>query len=121
MELIDLVNSVVIFLSQTTLPRWKILIIMLSQFPLTFHQTENGMPHFIAYLMTYSCADWDGLCDYLGDIPWEDIFKLSACAAAGEFCEWVQVGIDMYIPASHCMYKVKSDSSQDFQILVLQR
>ena len=47
--------------------------------------------------MTYSCADWDGLCDHVGDIPWEDIFKLSACAAAGEFCEWVQVGIDIYI------------------------
>ena len=121
MELIDLVNSVVIFLSQTTLPRWEILIIIFSQFPLTFHQTENGMPRFIAYLLTYSCADWNGLCDYLGDIPWEDIFKHSACAAAGEFCEWVQVGIDIYILASDCMYKVKSDSFPGFQILVLQR
>ena len=23
----------------------------------------------------YSCADWDGLCDQLRDVPWEDIFK----------------------------------------------
>ena len=105
MELIDLVNSAVIFLSQTTLPRREILITMLSQFPLTFHQTQNGMSCFIAYLMTYSCADWDSLCDRLGDILWEDIFKLSACAAAGEFCEWVQVGIDIYIslPLIVCM------------------
>ena len=41
--------------------------------------------HCIAY--GYSCADWDGLCDYLGEVPWENIFKLSASAAAGEFCE----------------------------------
>ena len=46
----------------------------------------------------YSFPDWDGLCDHLIDVPWEDIFKLSASAAASEFCEWVQVGIDGYIP-----------------------
>ena len=34
-----------------------------------------------------SRADWDGLCDHLRDVPWEDIFKLSASAAASEFCE----------------------------------
>ena len=44
----------------------------------------------------YSCADWDGLHDHLTDVPWEDIFKLVASAAAKEFCEWVQVGIDVY-------------------------
>ena len=27
----------------------------------------------------------------------EDISKLSASAAASEFCEWFQVGIDIYI------------------------
>ena len=80
-ELINLVNSDVIFLSQMTLLRWltfllgsqtvilivllfwiyfflltlvfvlqwlslhwKILIMLLSQFPLTFHQTQNDMP-----------------------------------------------------------------------------
>ena len=46
----------------------------------------------------YSRADWDGLRDHLRDVPWEDIFKLSASAAASEFCKWVQVGIDVYIP-----------------------
>ena len=46
------------------------------------------------------------------DVPWEDIFKLSASAAASEFCEWVQVGIDVYIP--HRKYQVKSHSSQWF-------
>ena len=32
------------------------------------------------------------------EVPWEDIFKLGAYAAASEFCEWVQVGTDVYIP-----------------------
>ena len=60
----------------------------------------------------YSRADWDGLCDHLRDVPWEDIFKLGASAAASEFCEWVQVGIDVYIP--HRKYQVKPHSSPWF-------
>ena len=46
------------------------------------------------------------------DVPWDDIFKLGASAAASEFCEWVQVGIDVYIP--HRKYQVKSHSSPWF-------
>ena len=60
----------------------------------------------------YSCADWDGLRDHLRDVPWEDIFKLSASAAANEFCEWVQVEIGVYIP--HSKYQVKPDLSPWF-------
>ena len=33
---------------------WKILVMLLSQFPMTFHKTQNGMSHFIARLMTNS-------------------------------------------------------------------
>ena len=66
--------------------------------------------HHTAY--DYSCADWDSLHDHLRDIPWEDIFKLGASAAASEFCEWVQVGIDVYIP--HRKYQVKPHSSPWF-------
>ena len=57
----------------------------------------------------YSCAVYDGLCDHLRDVPWEDIFNLSASAAASEFCEWIQVGIDVCIP--HRKYQVKPRSS----------
>ena len=64
----------------------------------------------IAY--DYSHADWDGRRDHLRDVPWEDIFKLSASAAASEFCEWVWVGIDVYIP--HRKYQVKPHSSPWF-------
>ena len=61
--------------------------------------------HRLAY--DYSHADWDSLHDHLRDVPWEDIFKLAASAAASEFCEWVQVVID-------CKYQVKPHSSPWF-------
>ena len=44
------------------------------------------------------CADWDGLRDHLRDVALHDIFTLGASATASEFCEWLQVGIDVYIP-----------------------
>ena len=47
------------------------------------------------------------------DAPWDDIFKPSApAAAASEFCEWVQVGIDVNIP--HRKYQVNPHSSPWF-------
>ena len=73
--------------------------------------SQRNVPfHRIAY--DYSRADWDGLSDHLRDVPWEDIFKLGASPAASEFCEWVQVGIDVYIP--HRKYQVKPHSSPWF-------
>ena len=68
--------------------------------------------HHMAY--DYSRANWDGLRDHLRNVPWEDIFKLIASAAASEFCEWVQVGIDVYIP--HCQYHANPHSSPWFQL-----
>ena len=59
------------------------------------------MLFFIAQLMTshsYSCAEWDGFCYHLRDLPWENIFKLGPSTAVTEFWEWIQVGIDAYIP-----------------------
>ena len=55
---------------------------------------RDALFHLIAY--EYSCADWAGLRDHLRDVPWKDIFKLGASAAASETCEWVWVGIDVY-------------------------
>ena len=66
--------------------------------------------HRLAY--DYSHADLVGLRDHLRDVLWEDIFKLDASTAASEFCEWVQVAIDVYIP--HRKYQVKSHSSPWF-------
>ena len=63
--------------------------------------------HCIAH--DYFCADWDSFHDHLRDVPWEGIFKLSASAAGGEFCEPVQVRIDVYIP--HLKYQFKPHPS----------
>ena len=45
---------------------------------------QDALFHCIAY--DYSCADWDGLHNHLRDVPWKDIFKLSAPTAASKFC-----------------------------------
>ena len=45
---------------------------------------QETLFHCIAY--DHSHADLDGLCDHLRDVPWENIFKLSAAATASEFC-----------------------------------
>ena len=37
------------------------------------------------------------LQDHLRNVTWEDIFKLGASAADSELCEWIHVGIDVYI------------------------
>ena len=68
---------------------------------------QDALFHHIAY--DYSRADWDGLCDHLRDVPWDDIFKLSDSADVSEFCEWVQVGINAFIP--HKKYQVKPHPS----------
>ena len=48
--------------------------------------SQRNVPfHRITY--GYSRADWDGLRDHLRDVPWEDIFKLGASAAASTFCK----------------------------------
>ena len=92
-----------VFVLQWLSLHWELLIMLLSQVPLTF--TMETLPsnsqwdawlHCIVY--DYSCADWDGLHDHLRDNPWEDIFKLGASAVASIFCECIQVGINVYIP-----------------------
>ena len=70
---------------------------------------QGALFHCIVY--DFSCADWDGLHDNLRDVLWADICKLSASAAASEFCEWVQVGT-VYIP--YCKYQLKPHSSPWF-------
>ena len=73
-------------------------------FPSNSHWDAPSHP--IAY--DYSRADWDGLRDHLRDVLWENIFQLSASAAPSEFCEWVQIGIDVYVPHRKCQVKPHS-------------
>ena len=74
---------------------------------------RDSLFHHIAYT---SRADWGDLYEHLRDIPWYDKIKLSA-SAASEFCEWVQVEIDVYI--AHRKYQVNPDSSPWFSLFCL--
>ena len=68
---------------------------------------QDTLFHHVAY--DYSCADWNDLCSHLRDVPWEDIFKLSASDATSEL---------MYI---YLIVSIKSNLSHlhGFQQLVL--
>ena len=70
----------------------------------------DALFHYIAY--HYYRAYWDGLHDYLSDVPWEDIFRLGPSATASELCEWIHVRIDAYILCRK--YQAKSHSSAWF-------
>ena len=48
---------------------------------------QDATCHCVAY--DYSCADWDGPCNHLRHVPWEDTFKLSATAVTKEVCGWI--------------------------------
>ena len=85
-----------------------VVVLVSIDFPINPKQDTS----FYCVAYDYSCADWGGLRDHLRDVPWEDIFKLSASAAASEFCEWAQVGLDIYIP--HRKYQVKPHPSPWF-------
>ena len=81
---------------------------LLSQLPLTSHQIPNKCPfHYIA--CNYTHIDWD--------VPWEDIFKLSASAATSKLCGWIQVRIDVCI----LIITIRSSLTHvhGFQLLVL--
>ena len=144
--MINLVNSVIIFLSQTTLLRWLTFLLrsdcdshspgLLDFFFWRQYLFYNCFPsigkfwsclclsfHWLSVKFTTGCcisshswwvfSCWSGQSSWhLKDVRWEDIFKPSASVAASEFCEWVQVGIDLYIP--HRKYQVKPHSSPCF-------
>ena len=69
---------------------------------------SNSKPDVLFHHIAFdcSCVDWDGLYDHMRNAPWENIFKISASGAAINFCEWVQFGIDVYIP--HHKYQIKA-------------
>ena len=79
---------------------------MVSSIRIPLYSQRDASFHCIAY--DYSRDDWDSLCDHLRDVSWENVFTLSASGAASEFCERVQVWVNVYI--SHRKYQVKSHS-----------
>ena len=59
------------FLLQWLSLHWEILIMLLSQvsISLDFPLNSNWDAPFHCIAYDYSCADWDGLCDHLTDVP----------------------------------------------------
>ena len=144
-ELIDLVNCVIIFLSQMTLLRWltfllgsQTVILIVLLFWIYFSSDDsmfyNELPsigkswscclgfHWLSIKFKTRCPVSSHsltifvLIGVVFMIIWEvfhgKIFFNSASAAASEFCQWVQVGIDVYIP--HRKYQIEHHSSPWF-------
>ena len=63
-------------------------------------------------LYSFHRGDWDSFRDFLRDMPWNDIFKLSADECAKEVVSWLQEGIDVFVP--HRTYQVKPHSNPWF-------
>ena len=69
---------------------------------------KKGDVLFHGTVYEYSCTDWKSIHDHLRDVLWGAVVKLGASAAGTELCEWLQVGIDVYIP--HRRYQNKPHS-----------
>ena len=100
-----------VFVVQWLFLHWKILIMLLSQFPLTFCQTQNKMTCSYCSLWLFFCwlgwSLWSFERCSMGRYLWAWY-----SAAASEFWQWVQVGIDVYI--LHHKYPVKPHLSPWF-------
>ena len=101
-----------LFVQQWFSLHWEILIILLSQFPLTFQHIHNRMPCFIALLMTILV-----LIGMVFVIIWEMFhggISLSLVLLFLLVNFWVGSGWNSYIYIPHRKYQVKSHSSSSF-------
>ena len=106
-----------VFVLQWLSLHWEILIMLLSPFPLTFHQIYNGMPRFIAYLMTILV-----LIGMVSVIIWEMFHRrislnlvlllLLVKFVSGFGLELIYPYIHIHIP--HIKYQIKPHSSASF-------
>ena len=112
MKLIDLVNFVCFSISNGLNQMVNVPLQIYDWLLQLFSSELIYLAPFHHTAFDYSCADGDCLCDHLRDVPWEDIYKLCDSAAATEFCQWNQVGIDICIPL--LKYQAKSYSSTWF-------
>ena len=61
--------SMLVFVLQWLSLHWGILIMLFSQFLLTFFPSYSQLDAlFYGISYDYSCADWDELCDHLKDV-----------------------------------------------------
>ena len=71
---------------------------LLLQFPLNFLQTDSGIYFFMVHLLIIHVLIEMVSMTIKEMVASDDIFELGASAAASEFWECVQTGIDVYVP-----------------------
>ena len=76
----------VVFVLKWLSLQWEILNLLLSV-SINFPSNSHRDAPFYHIACDYAHDDLDSLRDHLRDVPWEDIFKLGAFAAASEFCD----------------------------------
>ena len=82
---------------------WSLLIIdHVVSVSIDFSSNSKGDVLFPCIANDYFCADWDGLCDHLTDVPWEDIFKLGGSLLLVNFVigfrlELIYISLIIYI------------------------
>ena len=74
-------------------------------------KSTNEHPYYRT-VYSHDKAGWDGPRDHLRDVPWLDIFKHDATYASKKITEWVEIGIDCYIP--DIKFQLKPHSSPWF-------
>ena len=77
-----------------------------------FHSNSKVDAPFHCTTYDYLRANWGGLRNHLRGVPLEGILKFGTSPSDTEFCEWIQFGVDVYIP--HCKYQAKLHSSPCF-------
>ena len=87
---LNLFLKLVLVLSSLSL-HWKKLIMLLSQFLLTFCHTQKGMPLFTAQLIIIIVLT-GSFRDHLRDDLWEDVFKLVGSGNGNEFYDILGTG-----------------------------
>ena len=69
-------------------------------------RSTNEHPYY-CNVYSFNNAGWDGFRDYR-DVPWLDIFGHNVNQAGKKISDWIQIGIDCFIP--HRKYQMKPDS-----------
>ena len=86
----------------------EILIRLLSQFLLTFHQIHKKMPHFIAWLMTILVlVGWHSLGNHLTDVTLEEVFILHNISVTHKMVKKVIANLNLSKASGDC-WKVLS-------------
>jgi len=72
----------------------------------TLFSRQSAPFHRTVY--NYSKADWCGFRTFLSQVPWRSALKGNVNTAAQEVTEWIQIGMEVYIPSRRYQQKPHS-------------